>query len=111
MSLMRLLVLGIVGYILYKLISNEIRKRSTNSKQQEAEKGTFKEPTGNMVKDPVCGAYVDAASSISVRDGAQVYRFCSYECRDSFLAQLRAGGRNIPEKTNDDTQGKSDHSE
>ena len=106
MGITRLLILGIVGFILYKLVSNEIRKRSAESKQPETGK-TFKEPTGNMVKDPVCGTYVDAATSISVRDGAQVHRFCGYECRDSFLEQLRATGRNIPKET--DTE-KSSHS-
>lgn len=97
---MRWLVLGIVGYILYKLVTNEMRKRAADSAKSAAKEK--KTPTGEMVKDPVCGAYVDVASSISVRDGDEVHRFCSYECRDSFLEKLRATGRIIPEKKTDE---------
>lgn len=98
--MLRWLVIGVVGYVLYKLVTNEMRKRAAdNAKSAAKEKKT---PTGEMVKDPVCGAYVAVASSVSVRDGAEVHRFCSYECRDSFLEKLRAAGRTIPEKKSDD---------
>ncbi len=92
---MRWLILAVVAFILYKLVTNEIRKREADKKTAAKER---KVPSGDMVKDPVCGTYVDVASSVSVRDGSEVYRFCSYECRDAFLEQLRASGRNIPEK-------------
>ena len=97
---MRWIIIAVIGFILYKLVSNEIRKRAADAKASEAKeaKKEGKVPTGDMVKDPVCGTYVDVASSVSVRDGAQVHRFCSYECRDTFLEQLRATGRAIPEK-------------
>ena len=94
------LVIAVVGFILYKLVTNEMRKRTED--KNAAETKERKTPTGDMVKDPVCGTYVDVTSSVSVRDGAQVHRFCSYECRDTFLEQLRATGRNIP-KTNAET--------
>lgn len=94
--MIRWLVIGIVGYILYKLVTNEMRKRAADIAKTAAEEK--KTPAGEMVKDPVCGAYVAVASSVSVRDGAEVHRFCSYECRDSFLEKLRATGRAIPEK-------------
>ncbi len=95
---MRWLIIGVVAFVLYKLVTNEIRKRADDRKAA-AEKPR-KEPTGDMVKDPVCGTYVDVASSVSVRDGAEIYRFCSYECRDAFLEKLRATGRAIPPKEN-----------
>lgn len=44
--------------------------------------------TGEMVKDPVCGAYIDSDSNITVRDGKTVHRFCSYDCRDEFLKRI-----------------------
>lgn len=93
---MRWLIIGVVAFVLYKLVTNEIHKRAAERKT--AEEKSRKEPTGDMVKDPICGAYVAVASSVSVRDGAEVHRFCSYECRDAFLENLRATGRNIPEK-------------
>lgn len=54
--------------------------------------------TGEMVKDPVCGAYIDSDSNITVRDGKTVHRFCSYDCRDEFLKRI---GK-LPEKTGGD---------
>ncbi len=94
--MMRWIVLAVVGFILYTLIRNELRKRSAGSSPQEGSKVSGK-PAAGMVKDPTCGAYVEAEGSISVRDGDTIHRFCSYECRDAFLKKLQEGGREIPE--------------
>ena len=100
--MMRWIVLAVVGFILYTLIRNELRKR--DSKGSTAVGDTTGKPASNMVKDPSCGAYVEAESSISVRDGSTVHRFCSYECRDTFLKKLQEGGREIPEYKEKDTE-------
>ena len=84
--MLRWLVVVITGFILYKLIRNEIAKRAKDRQQASGAKAK-KAPTGDMVQDPVCGSYVEVASSVSVRDGTIVHRFCSYECRDAFLEQ------------------------
>lgn len=97
--MIRWLVLGVIAFVLYKLVTNEMRKRAEKSAAKQTAETNRKAATGNMVKDPVCGVYVDVASSISVRDGDNVHRFCSYECRDAFLQQLRGEGREIPEKS------------
>ena len=101
MGLMKWLVIAVVGFVLYKLLGNYMRKRSENKGKSD---NTGKKPTPegrDMVKDPVCGAFVDMAGSISVRDGETTSHFCSYECRDAFLDQLRGAGREIPEKRDD----------
>ena len=96
---MRWLVLGVIGFILYKLISNEIQKKAEkNAAQKGAAAGKNKDASETMAKDPICGSYVPLGDSVSVKDGKTVYRFCSYECRDAFLQQLRSEGREIPEK-------------
>jgi YHS domain-containing protein len=42
---------------------------------------------GELKKDPVCGAYVSTAGSLTQTvDGSPVY-FCSKECRDKYLAR------------------------
>ena len=43
-----------------------------------------------MVKDPICGTYVEKDGSIRVREGEKVHVFCSYECRDKYLKQIEA---------------------
>ena len=73
------------------------KKNSWNSYIRKKEKEHLI-ATGEMVKDPVCGAYIDSDSNITVRDGKTVHRFCSYDCRDEFLKRI---GK-LPEKTGGD---------
>lgn len=97
----KLLIVGIAIFFLYKLITND---RGGPKKKSDAKAKERKIASGELVKDPVCGAYVDAESAISVRDGKTVHRFCSYECRKQFLDELEDQGREIPklEKSQDD---------
>ena len=61
------------------------RKKKVEDTEKEKENLVA---TGEMVRDPVCGAYIDADSTITVREGDKVHRFCSYDCRDSFLKSI-----------------------
>ena len=94
-------IIALAIFVLYKLITNEKgKKEKSETKAKER-----KIAAGKMVKDPICGTYVEVDSSISVRDGATTHRFCSYECRQAFLDKLEASGRDIPsleEKDDDD---------
>lgn len=87
----KLLILVLAGYIVYRMFMNDRKKQSENSEKEKDQLIA----SGEMVKDPVCGAYIDADSAITVRDGDTVHRFCSYECRDQFLKRI---GK-LPEKT------------
>ncbi|CAK7013442.1 MAG: hypothetical protein DELT_02157 [Desulfovibrio sp.] len=95
--MLRWLVLAAIGFILYKLINNELSKRGAKG-APPTQDGQDPAAGKNMVKDPTCGAYVESSSSVSVKDGETVHHFCSYECRDAFLESLRGQGRQIPEK-------------
>jgi YHS domain-containing protein len=44
--------------------------------------------TGELKKDPVCGTYIAAATSIQEKVGGQTFHFCSRECRDKYVASL-----------------------
>ena len=68
------LILILVGYALYRMFMND-RKKSGEDTKKEKEHLIA---TGEMVKDPVCGAYID--------------------CRDEFLKRI---GK-LPEKTGGD---------
>ena len=37
-----------------------------------------------LVRDPVCGIYIDPSRALSERVGATVHYFCSEDCRQSF---------------------------
>jgi YHS domain-containing protein len=44
---------------------------------------------GTLVKDPVCGTYVSAESSITQIIQGQVVHFCSQECCEKYRAARR----------------------
>lgn len=89
----KLLIFGLIGYALYRLFMNDRQKKSTHAQKNKEQMVA----NGDMTKDPTCGAYVEADSTISVRNGETVYHFCSYECRDTFLKKI---GK-LPEKTDE----------
>jgi YHS domain-containing protein len=86
------LLIAAALFVLYKLFTGERGRKE----KDEAKARDKKIATGEMVKDPICGTYVDVDSSIKVRDGAKTYCFCSYECRQKFLDQLENQGRELP---------------
>ncbi len=85
--------------VIYFMFRNDFRRKKNEFQKKQGKENV--QSAGELVKDPVCGAYVSVADSISVRDGNKVHRFCSYECRDKFLDGLQSNGREIPEKNND----------
>ncbi|MDR2800754.1 MAG: transcriptional regulator [Desulfovibrio sp.] len=87
------LLLVVAAFVLYKLITND--RRSTGKTEQKNREKRI--ASGELVQDPVCKAYVDAESSIKLRDGAAVYHFCGYECRTKFIKKLEEDGRVLPD--------------
>lgn len=100
--MLKWLLIAAAVVVLYKLFMND-RGRKDQKEEKRKERKIAK---GEMLKDPVCGAYVDVGSSITVRDGDKVHHFCSYDCREKFLAELQDGGREIPQlqKKDDDDE-------
>ena len=51
-----------------------------------ANRNSSASPPSHMVKDPVCGMYMDArlAVPLEIREGK--FYFCSEECRDRFVS-------------------------
>ncbi len=84
----KVVIFALVAYALYRMFMNDRKKSEEKStKTQES-----RVAAGEMVKDPVCGAYVEKDSSITVRNGDVVHHFCSYECREKYLKQLEEQG-------------------
>ncbi len=89
------IVLAVACYVLYRLFANDLKRKF--AKKDDPAEMEAKVAQGEMVKDPECGTYIDMDSSITVKDGETIHRFCSYDCRDSFLKKLENGGRVLPE--------------
>ena len=70
--IIKVAIVALVCYVLYRLFMNDSKKKS----EKEAEKKKKRVDSGEMVKDPVCGTYVEKDSAITVRNGEQiVYRW------------------------------------
>jgi len=44
--------------------------------------------SGELKKDPSCGTYISAATSLKESVAGQTFYFCSKECRDKYVASL-----------------------
>lgn len=98
----KFLIFIVAAFLLYKLVAGDKKKKSVDKKKQDEKLHA----TGQMIKDPVCGSYVSKDAEIRVREGDKVHAFCSYECRDKFLKQLKsstAGKTDEAEPEADDT--------
>jgi YHS domain-containing protein len=84
----KLIFLAGVGYVIYKLFTNDMRRKAQFAENERRREQERMATAGVMVKDPVCGTYVPADADIRVRDGGSVWCFCSYECRDEYLKRL-----------------------
>ena len=79
------IVRGIIGIVLRGF------SQLLNSPQQSAAKpaaGRDVPLSGELKRDPSCGTYISAATSIKQTVSGQTYHFCSAECRDKYVASL-----------------------
>jgi YHS domain-containing protein len=95
------ILIAAVGYALYRMLASERRKKTEKTEQENQRLVA----TGELVKDPVCGVYVEKESAISAREGNVVHHFCSYDCRDAFLKQHGVAPGNDGRNEGNDAQG------
>ncbi|MGD0435531.1 MAG: hypothetical protein ABSB86_03650 [Bryobacteraceae bacterium] len=60
-----------------------------NAAARSSQPGSAQIPlTGELKKDPSCGTYISAATSIKETVGGQTFHFCSMQCRDKYVSSL-----------------------
>lgn len=84
--MLKFIVIAIALFLVYKLFSGDKKKKEMGQKETMKQKVA----SGEMIKDPVCGTFVEKDGDIRVREGEKVHVFCSYECRDIYLKQIDA---------------------
>ena len=88
MSPQRLLILGVLLYIAWRLIRNLIRdKIQTEAKKQQNK--TKEEPVVEdvLVEDPICHTLVPKHQAIRLRQNGKNIYFCSDACCDKFTTE------------------------
>jgi YHS domain-containing protein len=79
------LLRGVIGIILRGL--GELVNPRAN--QQNVQRQQNQVPlSGELKKDPACGTYIAAATSIHETVGGETFYFCSKQCRDKYVASL-----------------------
>jgi uncharacterized protein len=89
----RLLIYMLVAVFLITIVRSMVgivlRGFSDMLRSQTATKPRPSVPlSGELKKDPVCGTYTSAATSIQQTVHGQTFYFCSAQCRDKYLASL-----------------------
>ncbi len=75
---MRLIILAILLYLLYRVVKNYLSRGQDGSREDRA--GEVSE----MVQDPVCKTFVRVRDAEKRVIGGRTYYFCSKECAERF---------------------------
>lgn len=79
----RILILGILVYILFRLFFG---RKKTPFRPENKPRGTALPPHDVLVEDPVCHTYVPKGQAVVYEYQQHVFYFCSEKCRQTFLA-------------------------
>ena len=84
--LIRALVLMLLVRLVWRLLGGVVQGTASRPQAPSA-KGL------PLVRDPVCGTFVDQARAPTLRRKGETHYFCSENCRTAFLRGSRAGAR------------------
>ena len=88
MTALVIFFLRAVMQIIFKGFGNMMNPGGARAPQQPSAAANQVPLTGELKKDPSCGTYISAATSIKETVGGQTLHFCSKECRDKYVASL-----------------------
>jgi YHS domain-containing protein len=71
-------------WLIQRALGVLLGSRSKSSKSEPSHASGS--PVGKMVKDPICGMYLDPRLAVSVQNKNETVYFCSEECRRKFTA-------------------------
>jgi len=85
--MIRLLILRVLPLLLLFLVFRSVVKNIFMSAEGAARRNPAAptiRPSGDLQKDPVCGAFVSPAASVTTNVNGTIVHFCSAECRDKY---------------------------
>ena len=87
MTPLRLLIIGCLLYILYKLLTGSYRKKVRGRQRGSSSENKVQDV---LVEDPVCHTYIPKGQAVQLHHNKQMYYFCSNECCERFLKKKGA---------------------
>ena len=83
--IIRLLIFAAVLWLIRRIIVSFGGGGKTQPKKAAPENSSV------MVKDPVCGMYMDSRLTVSLEKRGEIVYFCSEECKKKYLASGEVG--------------------
>ncbi len=87
--LVRLLLVAVLFRIVIKALARVLPRQMGHASQSSGPTGRVpSQKQGALVRDPMCGTYVEPSHSVSTRSGDVMRYFCSENCRQAFLKSV-----------------------
>lgn len=87
MGPLRILILAVLLYIGYRLITANFKKTDKDNKDDSQATGKPGKITDILVEDPVCGKLVPKQQAYELEGEKETHYFCSQTCHDEFLSE------------------------
>ena len=88
MSPVRLVIIGALLYILYRLIAGPRKNRVNANKNPPVSPGTAVQDV--LVEDPVCHTHIPKGQAVQLHHDKKMFYFCSNKCCEMFIKQKGA---------------------
>ncbi len=88
MTPLRLVIIAILLYILFRLLTGPQKKKGYFSKSNQASSGNAVQDV--LVEDPICHTYIPRAQAVQLHHDKKMYYFCSNKCCEMFLKEKGA---------------------
>ena len=79
MNPLRILILGFLLYLLFRLLTGGKKKVQMTEKNSSGSHDV-------LVEDPVCKVCVPKKQAVILKEDGNTTYFCSHECREKFIA-------------------------
>lgn len=86
MSPLRIFILAVLFYILYRLLFGSRKEKKVGGPDSRA-RGQKSVTQDILVEDPVCHTYVPKQQAIQAKKDGEIYYFCSDKCCKTFLGE------------------------
>ena len=88
MSPLRLIIIGVLLYILYRLLVGPKQKKVYGKRKGPQTTGDAVQDV--LVEDPVCHTYIPKRQAVRLHHDKKMYYFCSDKCCQMFLKKKGA---------------------
>ncbi len=87
--MIKFLLTALAIFMLWKMVMGDWFKGKKSAPENRKQEPLIAKD--EMVKDPICGAFVSKGEAKRVRQGDHLTYFCSDMCRDEYLKRIEAG--------------------